>query len=92
MWRPEEGWTNPFHKTGDYGQGVASWNEQPEFSAFEQGADTLLEALKAEGIDYDGIHPLDSFKRLAEYLNRVAINKQGKVIFIPDVETTEEGQ
>ena len=47
--RPD-GWSNPYHKTGDFGDGEQSWNEQPEFSAYEDGADAILEALKKEGI------------------------------------------
>ncbi|KKN72929.1 hypothetical protein LCGC14_0406330 [marine sediment metagenome] len=43
-WRPKENWDNPFHKTGDFGE--ESWNEQPEFSAYEAGADAMLRELK----------------------------------------------
>ena len=49
MWRPKEGWNNPFHKTGDFEHGWMAWNEQLEFSAYEAGADAMLEALKKEG-------------------------------------------
>ena len=38
-------WDNPFHKKGDFGHGLMMWNEQPEFSAFEAGADAMLESL-----------------------------------------------
>ena len=47
--RPDN-WDNPFHKKGDFGHGLEMWNEQPEFSAFEDGADAILKALRKEGI------------------------------------------
>ena len=43
-WRPKD-WDNPYYKSGDFGRGKQSWNEQPEFSTFEAGADAMLEAL-----------------------------------------------
>ena len=49
QWRPDD-WDNPFHKTGDFGYGKESWNEQPEFSAFEAGVDAILNALKKRGV------------------------------------------
>lgn len=52
-WRP----SNPYHKTGDFGHGEESWNEQPEFQAFEEGVSMTLsevplatEAAKREGM------------------------------------------
>ena len=44
-WRPKEGWENPYHKSGNFGSGLEHWNEEPEFSCFEAGADAMLEAL-----------------------------------------------
>ncbi len=31
--------TNPYHRTADFGDGRELWNEQPEFHAFQAGAD-----------------------------------------------------
>ena len=44
-WRPE-GYKSPYHKTADYGQGKMSWNEHPEFSAYEAGYNKCLEDLE----------------------------------------------
>jgi hypothetical protein len=39
---------NPFHKTGDYGHGKESWNEQPEFQAFEDFRKSVLKLMGKE--------------------------------------------
>jgi len=44
MWRPKAKWQNPFRKTGNFGCGEESWNEQPEFSVYEAGADAAHQA------------------------------------------------
>ncbi len=44
IWRPSN-WKNPYHKEGDFGHGKISWNEYPEFQAYEEGASAILEAL-----------------------------------------------
>ncbi len=43
-WRPNN-WNNPYHKSGDFGEGKLSWNEYPEFQAYEEGASAILEVL-----------------------------------------------
>lgn len=79
-WRPE-GWKNPYFRSGDFGDGQISWNEQPEFSTFEAGADAMLEALKKEAtyLKNDGTAPygyvLGKILKLAE---------KGWLVFIPD--------
>jgi len=40
-----KGFFNPFHKTGDFGHGKESWNEQPEFTAYEDGYDDCLKSI-----------------------------------------------
>jgi len=67
MWRPEEGWENPYDKAkladtileyyrfdaGSYG-GMISASQRAEGSqAFELGADAMLKALIKEGIPND---------------------------------------
>ena len=44
-WRPKN-WSNPYHKSRDFGEGLICWNEYPEFEIFEAGADAMLKALK----------------------------------------------
>jgi len=41
---------NPFHKTGDFGHGKESWNEQPEFQCFQEGQQSMLTPQVKDGV------------------------------------------
>ena len=74
QWRPSN-WENPFHKTADFGYGKESWNENPEFGAYEAGADAMLEALKKKDNDYRPIGWYDDIGY---------IDEAGWLVFIED--------
>ncbi len=87
MWRPDK-WDNPFHKTADYGHGKQSWNEEPEFTAFEAGADAMLEALKKKKdtvrLKFDGTSRIPAHGDYPEIIIEGKPYDKGWMVYVPE--------